>query len=232
MIRAPLEPQLLKKGTFVRLVLAFMAFLVLALGFVQVAIVVRQHGLLRYDALFLTWLHQWSAAWLDSIFIFFTTLGDIVLLLSACVVVSSYLLYHRQRRAAVLLLFSVGGAVIINIVLKLVFQRPRPDLWQQLVVETGYSFPSGHAMASSAFALALIILLWHTRWRLWALGVGLVMTALVGLSRLYLGVHYPTDVMAGWFISMAWVFIVAGLIARFGSTVRQFLGEHRQKPPS
>ena len=104
---------------------------------------------------------------------------------------------------------GVGGAALLNMVLKLIFERPRPDLWEQLIIETSFSFPSGHAMASSALAFSVIAIAWNTRFRWYAVGVGVLFMLVIGFSRLYLGVHYPTDVLAGWFVSGAWVLLVA-----------------------
>jgi undecaprenyl-diphosphatase len=79
------------------------------------------------------------------------------------------------------------------------------------------SFPSGHAMASMALAVALIVLLWPTRWRYPMLLGGIFFTIMVGLSRIYLGVHYPSDVLAGWVASLAWVMGLSRVLyGRFG----------------
>jgi undecaprenyl-diphosphatase len=118
----------------------------------------------------------------------------------------------RRRRAAVVLAVGVGGAALINTLLKLAFHRVRPELWTPLVVERSFSFPSGHAMVSSALACSVTYILWHTRWRWLAVGLGLAVVVAIGLSRLYLGVHYPTDVLAGWTVGFFWVVIVRAVL--------------------
>jgi len=100
---------------------------------------------------------------------------------------------------------AVGGAAGLNVVAKLAFQRARPALWPSLVTETDYSFPSGHAMGSLAVVAALVFLTWRTRGRWPTLALGALFAAVVGLSRVYLGVHYPADILAGWCASLAWV---------------------------
>ena len=87
---------------------------------------------------------------------------------------------------------------------KQLFARERPSLWESIAPEATYSFPSGHAMGSMTLAAVLILLAWRTRWR-WpvALLTG-AFTVLVGLSRVYLGVHYPSDILAGWAAALAW----------------------------
>ena len=113
---------------------------------------------------------------------------------------------RRGRRAdAVFLVIAVGGAAVIEFVAKLAFARPRPDLWDSGWHAVGYSFPSGHAMSSTALAVALASLAWGTRWRWWAVGGGALFALGVGVSRVYLGVHYPSDVLAGWCAGLAWV---------------------------
>ena len=107
---------------------------------------------------------------------------------------------------------SVAGAAALTGVMKLVFHRPRPELWPRLVTESGASFPSGHSMYSAAFVVALILLAWPTRWRWPALVAGTVFTLVVGWSRVDLGVHYPTDVLAGWLSGTAWVLGVYSLL--------------------
>lgn len=102
---------------------------------------------------------------------------------------------------------GLGGAVLLNQASKLLFARTRPHLFPQLTPEHDYSFPSGHTMASLALVLALYLLLAprFPRVARWVLGLGLPWAFLVGLSRLYLQVHYPSDVLAGWALSFLWV---------------------------
>ncbi|MDF2461379.1 MAG: acid phosphatase, partial [Candidatus Saccharibacteria bacterium] len=109
---------------------------------------------------------------------------------------------------------SVAGAALLNLLLKASFQRDRPDLWESIVTETSYSFPSGHAMASSALAFSVMLVLWETKWRWLAVAVGTIYFVLVGVSRMYLGVHFPSDVVAGWCVSLAWVGIVHRILRR------------------
>src|SRR5690606_17364220 len=88
--------------------------------------------------------------------------------------------------------------------------------WPPLAPETSFSFPSGHAMQSMALATALLVLAWNTRWRWPVLLAGAAFTGIVGLSRVYLGVHFPSDVLAGWCASLAWAVGLALLFRRRG----------------
>ena len=98
---------------------------------------------------------------------------------------------------------------MLTLLLKLALPRQRPNLWPRLVSESDASFPSGHAMYSLALVLGVLLLCWSLprfrRWRWAALGAGLAFSLLVGVSRLYLGVHYPSDVLAGWLTALIWV---------------------------
>lgn len=115
---------------------------------------------------------------------------------------------RRAWRQAVAAFASVIGALLLNTLLKRLVDRPRPTLWPALVVEANSGFPSGHAMTSCAFAALLVLLLWQTRRRVAALGVAIAWVALVALARLILGVHYPTDILAGWCLALPWVALV------------------------
>lgn len=134
-----------------------------------------------------------------------TELGSTMIIAGATLAIGAWLAYQHRYRAAVFLAGSVGGAVVLNQILKHLFERSRPELWTPLVSETGFSFPSGHTMASSALALAVIGLLWSTRWRTPAIVTGICYMLAVGLSRVYLGVHYPTDILGGWLVSGLWI---------------------------
>lgn len=114
-------------------------------------------------------------------------------------------LWLRSHTSALFFLIGVGGAALLSYVMKFAFHRPRPELWPRLVTEPSASFPSGHAMVSAALVVALMFLAWRTPYRWPAVVLGTLWTLVVGFSRLYLGVHYPTDVLVGWLAGTAWV---------------------------
>ena len=166
-----------------------------------------------FDTAILSWLHAHANGFYDLFFRVVTELGGIVsVVVVTALLVGYFWFYKRQRRYALLMAFGVGGAATANVVLKALFQRERPSLWDPSVVETSFSFPSGHAMASAALVACLVVVLWRTRYRWVAVIAGGVIVVLVGVSRMYLGVHYPTDVIAGWCASIAWVTLVAVLL--------------------
>ena len=124
------------------------------------------------------------------------------------------LLLTRRHRALRFFGLSVVGAGLLNLAAKFLLTRPRPALWVVLHPELSYSFPSGHAMAAAALAAALGFLLWPTRWRWVAVGLGAAWALSMGWARVYLGVHYPSDVLAGWLGSVGWVSGLHLLFAR------------------
>lgn len=175
------------------------------LGFSLLAYLVAQQTTLAFDAAVLRSINSTSSAWQDTMWQVITDCGGAIAVTFVTILASVALVYRRSIRGALQFAMSVGGAMALSASLKLIFMRERPELWQQLIAESTYSFPSGHAIGSSAIALGVIVLLWHTKWRLWAVLGGLLYIGLIGYSRMYLGVHYPTDIMAGWLISAAWV---------------------------
>ncbi|MCA9335754.1 MAG: phosphatase PAP2 family protein [Candidatus Saccharibacteria bacterium] len=191
---------------------AYVLVTLCALGFVRLAWEVRERETLGFDEAVLTAINHASTPFLNSFMPIATDVGGFVGVTLLTVVLLGLFIAKNEYRRALLVVVSVAGAALLNIVLKLVFARDRPDLWEQLVHEAGYSFPSGHAMASAALGLALAVALWNSRWRWWGLVFAVVYIAFVGYSRLYLGVHYPTDILAGWLVSGVWVLAIALLI--------------------
>jgi|SRR6266511_1183973 len=156
-----------------------------------------------WDGEFLRELHEQASPLLDRTMLTVSDLGGFDALSPIAVGVLALLSFHRRWRDALFLAAATFAVPALNPLLKLLFERPRPALWPRLESAHGYSFPSGHAMSSAAIIAALIVLAWPTRWR-WPtllLGGGFVLA--VGASRLYLGVHYPSDVLGGWAIALA-----------------------------
>ncbi|MEO5950198.1 MAG: phosphatase PAP2 family protein [Candidatus Saccharimonadales bacterium] len=196
-----------KKRTLA-LSLAFVAFWLPAILFSKIAGEVLEKEPISLDTSILTWIHSHATPLLDNIFLAITTVGNVAIITPITLIIVAYLFYKKYRLNALIILFSFGGAGVADFILKKLFQRDRPTFWHSLVTETGYSFPSGHAMLSSALILSIILILWNTRWRWTAAIIGMLIIFSIGLSRLYLGVHYPTDVIAGWSVSLLWVIVV------------------------
>jgi undecaprenyl-diphosphatase len=137
-----------------------------------------------------------------------TALGSATVLgLTVLAVVGFLLLQGLYRNAAFVLVASVGGW-FLNGLLKVIFARPRPSIVPHLREVFTQSFPSGHALTSAVVFLTLGALLMHVAERrivkFYCMAVALLATLMIGATRVYLGVHYPTDVLAGWLIGMSW----------------------------
>jgi undecaprenyl-diphosphatase len=162
-----------------------------------------------FDDAILRFMGNIGAPWLDSMVLEVTALGARAVVYMVVLVASAFLWQSRHHYSAALLWVAVLGSGLINTVLKISFNRPRPDVFPWRTQHVGLaSFPSGHAMTSIvvygtlAFLIARLAptpLLKRLTWALAALVI-----VLVGLSRLYLGVHYPSDVLAGFVIGGAW----------------------------
>ena len=190
----------------------FALFSVCVMSFVKIAWEVREKETNAFDDAVLNGIHAISNPFLDSFVPIVTNAGGVVVVSVLTLVILGLFIYKNEYRRAVLVGVSMAGAALLNVVLKAVFERARPDLWDKLVHESSYSFPSGHSMMSAALGLALVVALWNSRWRWWAVGLAVIYIPFIGLTRLYLGVHYPTDVVAGWLVSGAWVMAVALLM--------------------
>jgi undecaprenyl-diphosphatase len=140
-----------------------------------------------------------------------TSLGSTTVLTIVTLAVVFYLVMDGKRASAALVAIAVSGGAVLTYVLKFGFDRPRPDLVAHLVEVSTLSFPSGHAMGSAVTYLTLGALLARTqprrRIKVYVLTVAVLLTLIVGISRVYLGVHWPTDVLAGWCAGSAWALI-------------------------
>jgi membrane-associated phospholipid phosphatase len=124
------------------------------------------------------------------------------------VVATLALLLASRRRDAVFFVVSVAGVWLFNPVIKDLFQRPRPNLWPSATPASEFSFPSGHAANTAALAVALVLVLPAGRWRMRAFIVGAAAMIVVAFAQLALGMHYPSDILAGWLWAGAWVVCV------------------------
>ncbi len=198
-----------------RLLIGFILYILPIILFAKLASEVREQETLPFDNAVLEVVHHLATPQLDSIIPLITQLGFTWAIAIMLLVIMWLCVRRRRYREAVLAVISVGGSALINLVLKVLFQRDRPDLWQRLVTENSHSFPSGHAMASASITILCIVILWNTKWRNWALFGGAAYMVVIGFTRLYLGVHYPTDILAGWLVTSAWVVIAALAIRKF-----------------
>lgn len=191
------------------MILFFILLIIPIVTFFILASEISGNESLVFDEPILLFIHSHASPLLNTFFTVITHLGDSVIMLILAMILAIYFAYKKVYQKALILVFSMGGIVVANTILKFLFQRDRPTLWQHIVSETNFSFPSGHAMVSAGFATVLIVLFWDTKYRWLTVILASIGTLLVGLSRLYLGVHYPSDILAGWCVSVAWVLIIS-----------------------
>jgi undecaprenyl-diphosphatase len=145
--------------------------------------------------------------WLEAVMRNLTALGSTAVLMVITLAMAGLLLITRHPRLSGLLVLAVGLGNQVSNILKYLFARPRPDFVAHAVDVHTTSFPSGHAMLSAVTYLTIAALLARDRpfhVKIYILCVAILVSVLVGISRVYLGVHYPTDVLAGWAIGGAW----------------------------
>lgn len=190
------------------LVAGFGTLAILMSIFASISDEVTEHETTGFDEAVLITVHRFSSQSLDVLVSILTEFGGLIGVAALTGGIVALFAARRWWRRGAFMIVAVLGAGMLNLLLKATFQRDRPDLWEHIVTELTYSFPSGHAMASMALGAAMIIAFWHTRYRLAAVILGVIYVLLIAFTRLYLGVHYPTDILAGWCASLAWVVFV------------------------
>lgn len=197
--------------------IGFVLAVIAAWGFAELASEVGQGETQQLDESVLLWLNARATPQLDVAALEITSLGSGTVVWTVVFIASAFLWSSRHRYSVVLLWVAVAGGAVLNLVLKAAFDRPRPDLFPWRTPYAGQSsFPSGHAMTAVVvyWTLAYLItrleptaLLRRLTWALVAMVI-----VLIGVSRLYLGVHYPSDVLAGFVVGFAWAtFCAAGI---------------------
>ncbi len=200
------------------LLIGGIAFLLLLVVFMKLASEVLEGETQGFDRKILLALrHQddlsrpIGPAWMVGAALDITSLGSATVLGLTVFAVAGFLLLQGLWRRALFVIVASFGGWFLNGALKQLFQRPRPDVVPHLRDVMSMSFPSGHALQSAVVYLTLGALSMHIAerrlTRFYCMTIAMLATALVGLSRLYLGVHYPTDVLAGWLIGLSWALL-------------------------
>ncbi len=176
-------------------------------GFATIAEEVWEKETYAFDTSILLYLRSLHSPLRDRVILAFTSLGEPNLLLALSVSLGIILWVRKHHSEAITIAVSGTGAIGLNILLKQLFARARPQLWERAVDVKFYSFPSGHAMISMVIYGLLGYLLGsrfpQQRW--WIYSLTIILVAVIGFSRLYLGVHWPTDVIAGYTGGLVWL---------------------------
>jgi undecaprenyl-diphosphatase len=180
-------------------------------GFIELVDEVREGTTQEFDEWVLKIAAQHQRPWLEEAMRDMTALGGVIFLTLVTVGVAGYLMLRRKWGAVWLLVIAVGGGFLLSLGLKHTIARDRPELLPHRSHVVTASFPSGHSMLSAVVYLTLGSLLTRiernrlVKW--YFLFIALLLTFLVGVSRVYLGVHWPTDVLAGWTAGLVWALL-------------------------
>ncbi|MCR4265713.1 phosphatase PAP2 family protein [Nitratireductor sp. ZSWI3] len=185
-------------------------------------------------------------SWLEETALEVTAIGGYPVITLSLLLVTGLLVVTRRYSSAFYAVFSVGSGALVAHVMKTFYDRPRPDIVAHLDVIHTASFPSGHAMVTTVayLTLAALVMRFFEDWRVrvYVLGVAVFTAFIVGVSRLYLGVHWPSDVAAGWALGAAWAsltWLAVTLISLYrnsrsargaGKRLRDGAGEAMEKP--
>lgn len=192
----------LRPAALIRFLLGILLPLII-LGVIAEDVLDKQR--FAFEQPLMLWVHAHAGAGLTAISLFLHTFGGPVLMGGVFISIVLGLWFTRRHPQAIFALLGLGSSVTLAFAMKLLFGRPRPELWPRLVMENGASFPSGHTTVAAALATFVVLLAWHSRWRWPVLIAAVVYAFLMGYGRVVLGVHYPTDVLAGWLAGLACV---------------------------
>jgi undecaprenyl-diphosphatase len=207
-----------------RMLLLFLVLAGTTFIFFKLASEVMEGDTMAFDRLVITSLRDAAnpamplgPRWLNTAMLDLTAFGGVSGLTVLTMIVAGYLLVAGKKATALFLIAAVASGATLGTLLKLGFERPRPEIVAHLVQVNTTSFPSGHAMNSAVVYLTLGALLARTEpdWRVrtYIVAVAIALTAVIGFSRVYLGVHWPSDVLAGWVVGAIWA-VLCSFIAR------------------
>jgi undecaprenyl-diphosphatase len=195
-------------------------------------IVWNQPGGIGWDEPILLAIHATRQQNLNQFAAVLTELGVYKGVFPAVIAISGILAVTQRWRSLAFVLLTSLGEILLNRHAKLLIHRPRPHLWETIYsVRTDFAFPSGHAMSSMTLAIILVVLTWQTRWRWVVLSLSSLFAIGVAWTRLYLGAHYPSDIIGGWMLAIAWASFVAWIIQRLsipGSTYQEIPEEPKR----
>lgn len=186
-----------------------------ALCFSLLAIIVQYPEVTTQETRLLWQIHQAHNTALDQIALVLAYLGGMPAMFLMTLLLSVVALCRNRKDFIGLIWAAFLGAMSIGWLCKAGFSRLRPVVWQQIAPFYGDSFPSNHSLYAVTLAAVLLVMLFHTPWRALMLLCGSVWIVVMGISRLYLGAHFLTDVLAGWSLGMAWMGLLCWLFIHF-----------------
>lgn len=199
---------------------AFVVSLICATSFGLIALLIQDRQIDNFDQTIAAWIQALESPVLTHLMEGFTVIGSgwVIAILVPVIAIFLYLVLGHRRE----LIFFIGviiGSSLLNVVLKIIFHRARPTI-HHIIEATGYSFPSGHSMAAFTLYGIVTFLLWRHLSDSFKRGIlvlfSTVMILMIGISRIYLGVHYPSDVLGGYMASGSWLAASIWFFHRFG----------------
>jgi undecaprenyl-diphosphatase len=188
---------------------AFGISLLFVIGFGFIALFINDNKIVNFDNRITDFLQSMNSQILTNIMKFFTFIGSGSVI--GFIVIMAMIFFYvvlKHRSELVLLVGVVIGSALLNLILKMTFHRARPTI-NRIIDASGYSFPSGHSMAAFTLYGILSFLLWKHissySGRSLLIIISVLMIAMIGISRIYLGVHYPSDVLGGFLASGIWL---------------------------
>ncbi|ELR98864.1 phosphatase PAP2 family protein [Gloeocapsa sp. PCC 73106] len=179
-------------------------------------IVAQSEKMLSWDTSILLVIHSIHKPILDRIAITTTGLGQLLGITVISIPILIVFAYQKRWRLLAYLSLTIASSALVNIIAKAIFHRLRPELWElSYALPHSFSFPSGHAMGSMTLVVALLIMIKKSRWSLlWGI-LGSLYILLIGWTRLYLGFHYPSDILGGWLLATTWTIGIYLLFKRY-----------------
>ena len=163
-----------------------------------IGIWLAQYGGFAFEPPLMHAVHAHAGTWFDPIATVLHYLGKTAIAVPLIGAVAAALYFADKKREALFCVLAALVPTVNMLIVKVWFARERPLLWPRLIEENNFSFPSGHSTFSAAVAVMLTVCFRHTPYRRAVLSAGILFALLTGFSRIYLGVHYPSDVWAGW----------------------------------
>lgn len=199
--------------------LPLQAFVILALKIWQL------EGGLTWEVPLMITIHNAATPTLDRIVVVLTQFGSVKTIGPIAFLIAGVLFSQKRWRSLVYLTLTLAGCGAINLAAKSFWHRVRPQLWEGYILPKDFSFPSGHAMTSMAFAAVVIMLAWRGRWLGVTTMLAMVYVVTIAWTRLYLGVHYPSDILAGWMLSIAWAIGISIFVKPAANAVSETIAE-------
>lgn len=193
--------------------------------FIEIADEVLEEESNHLDLTVLRMFQKWHHPVLNRFMVSITHLGDPIWLFCLVLIITGILIWRQKKLIVFTFIILTTGGVVLNFLLKTVFSRDRPNLDYYLIEADYYSFPSGHAMVSLICYgfLGYLLIIYYRRWQTFIISTTTLLILAIGLSRLYLGVHWLTDVLAGYAAGIVWVLVCILSL----EVIKSYLSHHR-----